>query len=88
MIFGQEKKHEVIEETLRASDYELVERKQSKIDHTHSYRETVGMDCPNCQCRLKYPDHGESIECSCGLKATRFGNALRCKIERKDILRK
>jgi len=74
----------MIKETLIASRYEIQTQDTSRIDPTQTVTRIVGIGCPHCHVVLlgMWPEHGQTIECSkCGLKMTRFGNALDCEME-------
>lgn len=41
--------------------------------------------CPSCNRAYPedFPEHGVKFKCKCGLEMLRYGNSLRCKLDRK-----
>lgn len=70
-----------VEEILTYSDYMILEAKQSLIDSGKTITIEVGLFCPKCRETIKPEiEHGQTVEHSCGLVMTRYGNSLRCSI--------
>jgi len=69
----------MIKENLLYSDYEVHERKKSRIDRSKAIRIIKGLNCPRCKVLLPTLEHSATKSCpDCGLKMTRYGNSLEC----------
>jgi hypothetical protein len=67
-----------IRETLTYSDYHIIERPSSRTDPEAKLHVETGMKFPRCKTILPPLDHSQSQTCKCGLKMTKYGNALEC----------
>jgi len=71
----------MIEESLRYSDYEIWETKQSKIDPEKEIQVCTVILCPHCKKEQLPLDHNEKRTCmECGLRMELQGNCLTCRL--------
>ena len=74
----------MIRETLMMSDYQFYSETPSLIDPMKTHRKEAGFGCPHCHLVVKRPvtiEHGQTYVHECGLKMTRYGNALHCELD-------
>ncbi len=73
----------MIKETLIWSDYQFYSRVFSRIDTAKYTNVENGFGCPHCHIVINSPvtiAHGQTYTHTCGLKMTRYGNAIHCEL--------